>query len=326
MTYSIVVPTIGRASLCSLLDSLERANARDAEEIILVDDRKQGAPLNVGERVAEFATRIKIVCSGGRGPAAARNAGWRASTSEWICFLDDDVVVDANWAADLRGDLADAGKDAGGIQAQIDVPLPVDRSATDWERNVGGLATSSWITADMAYRRTVLEQLQGFDERFKRAYREDADLAIRAQRAGYTLETGRRHAYHPVQPASRWISVKLQRGNADDVLMRALHGPQWRTLARSPRGRFPLHAATVLSAGIALAAALERRRPLALSAAAIWLGLTADFAWRRIAPGPRTVDEIATMAATSAAIPFAAVYHKVRGFAKLPSLLREDAA
>ncbi len=326
MRYSIIIPTIGRASLCSLLDSLERAGERDAQEIVLVDDRKESEPLDTGERDSSFSERIKIVRSGGRGPAAARNAGWRTATGEWMCFLDDDVVVDAGWAADLRADLAAVSDDVAGIQARIDVPLPSDRKATDWERNVGGLATSSWITADMAYRRSVLERLGGFDERFKRAYREDSDLAIRARRAGYTLQAGRRRTHHPVRAASRWVSVKLQRGNADDVLMRALHGPQWRMLARSPRGRFALHAATVLSAGVAITAALERSKPIAFAASAAWLGFTVDFALRRIAPGPRTVEEIATMAATSAAIPFAAVYHKVRGVATLRSLLREEAA
>jgi len=52
---------------------------------------------------------------------------------------------------------------------------------------------------------------------------------------------------------------------------------------------------------------------MAITGAAGWLALTLDFAWRRIAPGPRTRDEIATMLATSAVIPFAAVYHRARG-------------
>jgi histidinol-phosphate phosphatase family protein len=41
--------------------------------------------------------------------------------------------------------------------------------------------------------------------------------------------------------------------------------------------------------------------------------MTARFAWERIGPGPRTPREVASMAATSVAIPFAAVAHRVRG-------------
>jgi histidinol-phosphate phosphatase family protein len=47
--------------------------------------------------------------------------------------------------------------------------------------------------------------------------------------------------------------------------------------------------------------------------AAVWLATTLAFAWRRIAPGPRTPREIATMLATSALIPPLALWHRARG-------------
>ncbi|KAE8762115.1 HAD-IIIA family hydrolase, partial [Georgenia thermotolerans] len=63
-----------------------------------------------------------------------------------------------------------------------------------------------------------------------------------------------------------------------------------------------------------------RRPGLAAVAGAAWAGLTADFAARRIAPGPGPGEEgwgreWATMAATSAVIPWAAVAHHLRGTA-----------
>ncbi|MDQ2865235.1 MAG: glycosyltransferase [Candidatus Eremiobacteraeota bacterium] len=314
-SYSIVVPTIGRESLRTLLDSLERNGGLNAERIVLVDDRANAAaPLNLDGIQSRLRDRIEVVRSGGRGPAAARNVGWRATQSQWVCFLDDDVVVSETWADDCKKDLSLAEDRVGGVQGRITVPSDPQRPRSDWERNVGALARSAWITADMAYRRTALEAAGGFDERFTRAYREDSDLAIRIQTAGYVLAYGARSSLHPVRPADRWISVRLQRGNADDVLMRALHGPNWRDLAQSPPGRFRLHAATVLAAGIAVAGSLA------------WAALTADFAWRRIAPGPKTRDEIVTMVTTSAAIPFAAVYHRLSGYARVRAMLRKKAA
>ncbi len=324
--YSIVIPTIGRTSLYELLASLARGDGPMPQSIVIVDDRKAGEPLDAGRFPGSIARLIRLERSGGRGPAAARNRGWRATATPWVVFVDDDVVLSERWLDDLQRDLASAPPHVGGIQGRIDVPLPRGRAATDWERNVSGLAQSVWITADMAYRRETLLATGGFDERFKRAYREDADLAIRAKTRGFALAFGTRQALHPVRPADRWISVRLQRGNADDVLMRALHGAAWRSRAGSPRGRFAMHAATVLVAGVTLTAALERRNGVALLGAVAWLALTADFAWRRIEPGPRTPQEVATMAATSALIPFAAVYHKVRGAVMLPRILRGEAA
>ncbi len=324
--YAIVVPTIGRPSLRALLDSLAAGTEALPERILIVDDRRSGDPLDARALAPQLAGRITLLRSGGRGPAAARNCGWRSTQTPWVVFVDDDVVLTRRWCADLQRDLANAEASTGGIQGCVEVPMPASRAATDWERNVRGLMDSMWITADMAYRREVLERTGGFDERFKRAYREDADLAIRARAAGFSLTAGVRRSVHPVREADRWISVRLQRGNADDVLMRALHGPQWRERAGSPRGRFPFHAATVAAAGFALAGALERRSTIALAGAAVWLALTADFAWHRIAPGPKTRAEIATMAVTSVVIPFAAVYHKLRGAVMLRSLISREAA
>src|SRR6185312_13322172 len=157
----------------------------------------------------------------------------------------------------------------------------------------------------MDYRREVLLELGGFNERFRRAYREDADFALRVRRAGYALLKGRRQIVHPVRPADPWVSVRLQAGNADDVLMDALHGRHWRRDAAAPAGAWPRHAATAGAAAIACAGAMT------------WAGLTAGFAWRRIAPGPKTPGEVATMLATSVVIPFAACYHRARGYAAL---------
>lgn len=324
--YSVVIPTIGRSSLYDLLDCFARSSGSMPRAIVIVDDRKGGEPLDMRRFATSLSSLLRIDCSGGRGPAAARNCGWRVTSTPWVVFVDDDVVLCEGWCDDLQRDLDAAPRHVGGIQGRIVVPLPQGRRSTDWERNVSGLAHSIWITADMAYRREALLATDGFDERFKRAYREDSDLSIRAKARGFALAFGTRRALHPVRPADRWVSVRLQRGNADDILMRALHGAGWRKRAGSPRGRFALHAATVLSASIALAAALERRKRLALIGAVAWLTLTAEFAWRRIEAGPRTPEEVATMAATSAAIPFAAVYHKVRGLLMLRRILRGEAA
>jgi histidinol-phosphate phosphatase family protein len=193
------------------------------------------------------------------------------------------------------------------------VPRPAGRRPTDWERVTSGLADAAWITADMAYRRTALAQAGGFDERFPRAFREDADLALRVQRNGWRLVRGDRETTHPVRPADRWVSVRTQAGNADDVLMRRLHGPHWRSAARAPAGRRPRHLAVTTAATLAVAGAVVRRPAAASVAAALWAAGTAELAWARIAPGPRDRAEVTTMVLTSVAIPPMAIWHWLRG-------------
>ena len=48
---------------------------------------------------------------------------------------------------------------------------------------------------------------------------------------GSLIVTGTRTVRHPVRPAPPWVSLAKQAGNADDVRMRALHGPGWRERA-----------------------------------------------------------------------------------------------
>ena len=328
---SIVIPTLGRPSLTELLTALGPLPA--SMELIVVDDRPdRDTPLELPGWPA-----ARVIPGRAAGPAAARNVGWRAATHEWIAFLDDDVLPDPGWAARLAEDLREAddlraddrradnfragSRTIGGVQGNLSVPLPADRRPTDWERVTAGLADGEWITADMAYRRTALARAGGFDERLPRAFREDAELAHRVREAGFELRRGRRRVTHPVREEHRWVSVRTQRGNADDALLRRLYGAHWRTVLGVPPGRRRRHAAVTAAGAVALAAGVVRlvtgnrtSGAVALAGAALWAAGTAEFAAARIAPGPRDRREVTTMLLTSAAIPPVAVVHWLRGW------------
>ncbi|WP_432511422.1 HAD-IIIA family hydrolase [Kineococcus sp. SYSU DK001] len=316
--FSVVIPSVGRPSLGVLLGNLAAQDGPAPDLVVVVDDRPgRDTGQDPCERACADARAagldVRLVRSGGRGPAAARNAGWRRVRSEWVAFVDDDVELPADWSTRLLADLTATTTAVGAVQGRIHVPLPTDRRPTDWERGTAGLADAQWITADMAYRRAALEQVAGFDERFPRAFREDADLALRVVGAGWRIVRGDHRAVHPVRPAADLASLKQQRGNADDVLMTALHGPDWYERSNSTVGRIGTHVATTAAAAVALGALLTGRRRVAGLAALGWAGLTAEFAWRRIAPGPRDRAEVRRMLLTSLAIPPAAVLHRLRG-------------
>lgn len=226
------------------------------------------------------------------------------------------MVPDDDWHALLRQDLAAMTPEVFATQGRLTVPLPTDRRATDWERGTAGLETSRWITADLTVRRAALRTVGGFDERFRRAYREDVDLALRLVEQVGPIGQGRRHVAHPVRPADGWASLRAQAGNADDMLMLRRHGPGWRTRVGAPRGRRREHLLVTGGAVVAVGAILAGRRPLAAAAGLAWLAGTGRFAWQRIAPGPRTPHEVRRMALTSAVIPFAAIGHTLRGLVR----------
>jgi histidinol-phosphate phosphatase family protein len=95
--------------------------------------------------------------------------------------------------------------------------------------------------------------------------------------------------------------------------MEVLHGHDWYERAAAPRGRIAQHRWTVSSAAAGCAALALRRRAPAAAMTLAWGALTAEFAWSRIAPGPRTASEVATMLATSPLIPPLALWHRLRG-------------
>ncbi len=309
-TIDVVVPTLGRPSLRRLLAALE-PQRHLLGEIIVAHDRS-GAPFPaIGEKRRTAR----------RGPAAARNRGWRASRAEWIAFLDDDVVPEPNWAERLAADLDGLAPTVAGSQGRVRVPLPASRPPTDWERDVAGLERGAWISADIAFRREALEAAGGFDERFRGAYREDTDLAMRLLRGGWQLVRGRRLVEHPVPAAGFWVSVSRQRGNADDVLMCALHGRHWRRWGRAPRGRLARHLLTTGCLATAVAASARHRPRAATLPALAWLALSAELAAERILLGPRDREEILRMLATSSVLPVAATAWSGWGLLRLPLLL-----
>jgi HAD superfamily hydrolase (TIGR01662 family) len=325
LRYDVVIPTSGRPSLDVLLASLGAADGPLPEQLLIVDDRPDAAASPLTPRVPAALTGVTtVVRCGSRGPAAARNAGWRAGRSAWVAFLDDDVLPPPGWRAELAADLACLDRPAVASQGRLRVPLPRDAAPTDWQRNVAGLQDARWATADMAVRRAALEAVGGFDERFPRAYREDSDLGLRLAERGLRLTVGRRHVLHPVPEADRWISLRKQAGNADDALMRALHGRDWRSRAGAPAGRLRRHTAVTAAGAVALGATLAGARRTAATMGAAWLAGTAELAWARIAPGPRTRAEVTTMAMTSAALPAAATVHRAAGTLRARRLVGDN--
>jgi histidinol-phosphate phosphatase family protein len=326
VSYDVVIPTSGRPSLAPLLAALGAGAGPLPQRVLVVDDRRapDGA-LPIGELPEELFELIEVVRGAGRGPAAARNRGWRRARADWVAFLDDDVLPAPGWRRELTRDTDSLSGCVAGSQGRIQVPLPGVRRPTDWERNTAGLERARWATADMAYRRSVLASVGGFDERFERAYREDADLGLRVTGAGWEIVRGERTVVHPVRRAGPLVSVRLQAGNADDVLMAALHGRDWRDRAAAPGGRLPRHvavtAAALAGAG-ALAAGSRRTAAVGLGA---WLAGTAELAWARVRPGPGTPAELATMLATSALIPPAATAQRLRGHTRRARLLADSA-
>jgi glycosyltransferase involved in cell wall biosynthesis len=119
-----------------------------------------------------------------RGPATARNRGWRAARAPLVAFTDDDCEPAPGW---LEGLLAVAEEHPGAIVQGPTLPIPDELpSFGPFSHTVVTDAPSrGFETANIMYPRELLERLDGFDEQsFPLAFGEDTDLAWRAIEAG----------------------------------------------------------------------------------------------------------------------------------------------
>ncbi|MES2538227.1 MAG: glycosyltransferase [Pseudomonadota bacterium] len=314
---SVVVPTCRRPQLlshCLASLLLQRADAARFEIIVVDDAPCSSTRIVVSDWAAVAGPAVTYIASSGpHGPAAARNRGWRAARGAIIAFTDDDTVASPDW---LRQGLQAFAADVVAVWGRIDMPAPA--RLTDYERDAKNLETAEFVTANCFCRKQALEALDGFDERFRLAWREDADLYFRLLGlAGRIVHAPAAVITHPIRPASWGVSLRQQKKIAFDALLYKKHPALYRQKIRAaPRWDYYLIVAAMLS-GIG-ALALRQTMPAAL-AGLFWLALSARFCAMRIAPAVKTPAHIAEMIVTSALIPPLAVFWRLVGAIKFRS-------
>ncbi|WP_233369841.1 glycosyltransferase family 2 protein [Roseateles cellulosilyticus] len=311
---SVVVPTYRRPELIArcLAALLGQTLDSDLFEIVVVDDGHDDATRERVRGIARSAaTRIRYLRPGqGRGPAVARNCGWRAASADVVAFTDDDTQPDPAW---LQQGLAALmlHRDWVAAAGRVHVPRETGHPPTDHELMTQGLETAEFVTANAFVWRRALQQLDGFDERFLRAWREDSDLHFRLLQLGPVGRATEAVVRHPVR-AERWgVSLRQQRNVFFDALLHRKHPRIYRErIRRLPPWDYYLIVVLTLAALLLALAAAPTPALLSLTVA---LALVLRFAWRRLRATSREPGHVVEMLATSAAIPFLSVYWRLRG-------------
>lgn len=310
---SVVVPTYVRPDLLQrCLEALQNQTLSFSEyEIIVCDDGPSVQAANVVRqalaRRPDGPAIHYIEVTETQGPAAARNRGWQRARAPVVAFTDDDTVPDPHWL-EAGLEAMNAGVDA--VTGRITVPLP--RKPSDIELDAAGLARAEFVTANCFVRRDVLQALDGFDERFGMAWREDSDLHFRLLKGGYTLgRTEHALVVHPLRDMSFAAGVGMQKKVVFDVLLYGKHPRLYRERIR-PR---PPWLYLVISSLLLLTVALTAmgRVDAALVTFLIWALMSFGFFVMRLSRSALTVRNVAELLLTSVFIPPLSIFWRLVG-------------
>jgi glycosyltransferase involved in cell wall biosynthesis len=312
---SVVIPTYRRPDLLlrCLNAVLDQRMSPDSYEIIVVDDGHDDETQRVVTEIARDLGPLSCLRylrpPTGRGPAVARNAGWRAARGELIAFTDDDTVPAPYWLPAGERSLH-ARPDLVAVCGRVTVPMP--DSPTDHARMTEGLSSAEFVTANAFVWRWALEKVDGFDERFTRAWREDSDLQFRLMaHAGPVGRCAEAEVTHPVRKAPWGLSLSQQRNTFFDALLYKKHPRLYRErIRRTPPWNYYAIVALVVAVPVLL---VLGDVPMAVVAALAALSLVLQLATKRLRHTSHQVDHVLEMLATSALIPFLSVYWRLRG-------------
>jgi GT2 family glycosyltransferase len=321
MKASIVVPTyrrpelLGRCLRALLNQNTFRIFSGDivSYEIIVADNAGEIETCRAVKKIAAAApVELHYLWAASKcGPAHARNLGWRTARGEIIAFTDDDTIPEENWLAEGIAMLHD-DKLLAAVGGKTVVPLPLH--PTDYELNESGLGSAEFITANCFCRREALEAVDGFDERFTSAWREDSDLHFRLLEQGMRVgRCERAVVVHPVRPAGFGVSLRQQRKAMLDALLFKKHPHHFRQKIGFFAGRYYLMTAALLIAIVMLAAGYTIGATAFL---ALWAALTGWFCWQRLRATSRSPQHVLEMIITSFLIPPTAIFWRVFGAVK----------
>ncbi len=190
--------------LSSVVPLLERPRLK---EIIFVDD---GSTDDTAELVRRFD--VRCIPGAGTGPGAARNLGWQSADTPLIWFIDSDCVAEFD-ALDILLEhmeeqrVAGVGGSYGNMRPESLLACLIHEEIVErhlaMPREVNFLATFNTL-----YRRDQLENVGGFDERFKKA--QDAELAFRIRRNGGVLRFDPRSRVRHFHSSALWPYLRVQ--------------------------------------------------------------------------------------------------------------------
>lgn len=311
---SVVIPTYRRPSL--LLKCVNALFQQDFPhqnfEIIVVsdgyDDQTYKALIEFEENL--FPAVRLYALSKKSGPAAARNFGWKQAKNNLVVFTDDDCIPEPTWISAFVDSYLKNGSPIAAFAGKTIVPISL--RPTDYERNISRLEKAEFITANCACTKGALKKVEGFDERFTMAWREDSDLHFKfIQHNVPIIKVENAVVIHPVRKAPWGVSMREEKKGAFNALLYKKYPLLYKQkIQPHPPWRYYIIVCLLL---LMITGFIAGQGSLAAAAFLGWWICTWWFIMKRLSKTSRSRIHISEMIVTSAVIPIISLYWRFYG-------------
>lgn len=196
MTISVVIPTYNEElGIAKCIESIKN-NTIKPLEIIVADGGSNDKTVKIAKDAG-----ATVLNNPNRTAASGRNVGIAKAKGEIIAFTDGDNYADENWLKNILEEF-EADDQLDGLGGKV-IPAPPRSKVEEfwgnlWLKGIMPFGDTeyyvserslkdSFITANCAYKKALLDKLKGFDEWFGNNA-EDVDLCWRALDSGAKLK------------------------------------------------------------------------------------------------------------------------------------------
>ena len=204
---TVIIPTYNRPeAIKQTLDSIEEMESSIEYSVMIVDDSDEDRTKKICEDHAVDLEYVRPEIS--ENLPHARNVGIGKADGEIVAFVDDDVRFYDGWVDEVV-EAFENNEEAGAVggpalEFEDGEPKKTILNSTENQNVVtekGFITDKStrWVPEDtvetdtlrganMAFQKSVLEQVGGFDEEYiGNSFREDTDICVRLKRRGYRI-------------------------------------------------------------------------------------------------------------------------------------------
>jgi len=177
---SVIMPSFNHEKFISIaIENILNQTFADFEYIIIDDASKDKSKEIIRIYEARDSRIHAIFHDRNQGISKTSNDGLKMAKGKYVFFTDSDCQVSKDWIEQGLKSLLES--DCIGVEGKT-YYVSEDYEPTYSDAVIRNENRGQFMTCNMAYKRSIIRQIGGFDERY--TYLEDRDLAMRAMRLG----------------------------------------------------------------------------------------------------------------------------------------------